>query len=87
MTADNLKRLVALLLVLSLAYVLLPMEYSRSDDMVSYEHYVENWEEVGVSNLVMGVLADWRLYDSVIEAMIFFTGVLGSYLLLEDESK
>lgn len=82
---DNLKRLIALLLVLSLAYILIPMEYSRSDDMISYDHYVENWEEVGVSNLVMGVLADWRLYDSVIEAMIFFTGVLGSYLLLEEE--
>ncbi len=84
---NNLKKLLALLLVLSLAYVLLPLDYSRSEDMMSYEHYVDNWEEPGVSNLVMGVLADWRLYDSVIEAMIFFTGVLGSYLLLEDDRR
>ncbi len=80
------KRVIALLLVLSIAYVLLPMEYSRRDVMPSYEYYVENWEEVGTSNLVMGVLADWRLYDSVIEAMIFFTGILGSYILLEDKN-
>ncbi len=78
--------MIALLLVLALAYVLLPHEYSRSEEMSSYEHYVDNWEEIGTANLVMGVLADWRLYDSVIEAVIFFTGILGVYMILEEKN-
>lgn len=79
------KRLIALVVILSLAYMLLPLEYSRLESMGTSEHYIENWEEIGTGNLVMGVLADWRLYDSVIEAMIFFTGILGSYLILEEK--
>ncbi len=80
------KRVIALIIVLFLAYMLLPLEYSRSEDMGSYEHYIDNWEEIGTSNLVMGILADWRLYDSAIEAMIFFTGILGAYLILEEKN-
>ncbi|MFP3872044.1 MAG: hypothetical protein ACLFVL_04100 [Candidatus Aenigmatarchaeota archaeon] len=68
-----------------LAVVLLSQDYSREKPGGSYEEYVENWEDIGVPNLVMGILADCRVYDSVGEAVIFFTGVLGAYLLMEDK--
>lgn len=69
-----------------LAFILLQQNYSSGEHRGSYEEYVENWDQIGVPNLVMGILADCRVYDSVGEAVIFFTGVLGSYLLLEEKN-
>ncbi|MBS3816246.1 MAG: hypothetical protein KGY76_01640 [Candidatus Thermoplasmatota archaeon] len=74
--------------------MLVSLDYSREaadeeeDELTSYEHYVENWEDVGTGNLVIGVLMDWRAYDTMGETIILFTSIFGLYVLLggdEDE--
>lgn len=83
-----------MILVLILGSILVPLDYSREvtdeeeDELSSYEYYVENWEDVGAGNLVVGVLMDWRAYDTMGEAIILFTSIFGFYVLLggdEDE--
>ncbi|AIF68855.1 sodium:proton antiporter [Palaeococcus pacificus DY20341] len=80
------KRILGVLLVLALALTLLQLDYSK-DREGSYEYYVSHWEEVGVPNLVTAVLADWRAYDSLGEATLLFTSVVGFYLLLGGKKK
>lgn len=70
--------------------MLIPLDYSREvtnegEELSSYEHYVENWEDVGAANLVVGVLMDWRAYDTMGEAIILFTSIFGFYVLLEGD--
>ncbi len=77
-----------MILVLILGSILVPLDYSREvtdengDEPSSYEHYVENWEDVGAGNLVVGVLMDWRAYDTMGEAIILFTSIFGFHVLL-----
>lgn len=75
------KRIVAIILVGILGFILLQVDYSVSN-IGSYQYYVSNWDQVGIPNLVTAILADWRVYDSLGEAVILFTAITGSYLLL-----
>ncbi|USS40408.1 hypothetical protein NF865_08865 [Thermococcus aggregans] len=80
------KRVIAVLLLLSLGYVFVNLDYSRSEGG-SYEYYITNWEEVGIPNLVTAILADWRVYDSLGEATLLFTAIAGFYVLLGGKKK
>ena len=80
------KRVVAILLLLSLGYIFVNLDYSRSEGG-SYEYYITNWEEVGIPNLVTAILADWRAYDSLGEATLLFTAIAGFYVLLGGKKK
>ncbi len=58
----------------------MPLDYSR-EGSGTYEHYIENWEDVGAANLVAAVLADWRVYDTMGEAIVLFTSIFGFHIL------
>jgi len=75
---------VAILLVIILASILLPLDYSR-ERSDSYDYYVTNWEDVGISNVVAAILADWRAYDTLGETVVLFTAVYGVYIILGGE--
>nr|WP_206204883.1 hypothetical protein [Thermococcus sp. MV11] len=53
----------------------------------SFAYYVTRWEEIGVPNLVSAILAGWRAYDSLGEASLLFTAVVGFYVLLGGKKK
>ena len=74
----------AILLVIILASILLPLDYSR-ERSDSYDYYVTNWEDVGISNVVAAILADWRAYDTLGETVVLFTAVYGVYIILGGE--
>ncbi len=76
----------ALFLVVLLASILLPLDYSR-ERSDSYDHYVSNWEDVGISNVVAAILTDWRAYDTLGETVVLFTAVYGVYILLGGEKE
>ncbi len=80
------KRIIGVLIVLSLALIFLQLDYSKVEGG-SYEYYILHWQEVNVPNLVMAILADWRAYDSIGEATLLFTAVSGFYLLLGGKKK
>lgn len=73
-------------MVVILASILLPLDYSR-ERSDSYEHYVSNWEDVGISNLVAAILTDWRAYDTLGETVVLFTAIYGVYILLRGEEE
>ena len=69
------------MLLVVLASLLLRLDYSRGNEG-SYEYYISHPEEVGISNLVAAVLADWRAYDTLGEVVVLFTAILGVYVAL-----
>ncbi|ASJ07854.1 hypothetical protein A3L11_00895 [Thermococcus siculi] len=79
-------RAVAVLLTLALGFLLLSLGYSAPYGG-SYEYYVSNWSEIGIPNLVSAILAGWRAYDSLGEASLLFTAVIGFYILLGGKKK
>ena len=73
-------------MIVLLASLLLPLDYSR-EGSDSYEHYVSNWEDVGISNIVAAILTDWRAYDTLGETVVLFTAVYGVYIILRGEDE
>ncbi len=79
-------RTTAVLLTAALGFLLLSLTYSPPYGG-SYTYYVSHWGEMGVPNLVSAILAGWRAYDSLGEASLLFTAVIGFYILLGGKKK
>ncbi|NJE29743.1 hypothetical protein E3E38_01560 [Thermococcus sp. 18S1] len=79
-------RAAAAVLAIALGALLLSLNYSPSYGG-SYTYYVTHWTEINVPNLVSAILAGWRAYDSLGEASLLFTAVIGFYVLLGGKKK
>jgi len=52
------------------------------------EHYLNNSiAETGSSNVVMGILLDYRAYDTLGEATVLLTSILGAFVILRKKGK
>ncbi len=51
---------------------------------VAEEYVSKGLEQTGSANLVMGVLLDFRAYDTLGEVTILFTAILGSIVVLRE---
>jgi len=80
------KQILGLIIVLGILALLLQLDYSKVEGG-TYEYYINNWKEIGVPNLVTAILADWRGYDTLGEATILFTAIIGVYTLLGVKKK
>lgn len=80
------KRFAALILISALLFVFVSLDYSKNPEG-SYAYYTAHWDDVGVPNLVTAILADWRGYDSLGEAVLLFASITGFYLLLGGKKK
>lgn len=80
------KQILGLIIVLGILALLLQLDYSKVEGG-SYEYYLNNWKEIGVPNLVTAILADWRGYDTLGEATILFTAIIGVYTILGVKKK
>ena len=49
--------------------------------------YLESWQQTGALNQVMAVLLDFRAYDTLGEATVIFTAIMGCYALLRHRGK
>ncbi len=67
--------------------IILGMGYFALKDLPAFgnhslknaEHYVTHGaQETGATNLVAGIILDYRVYDTFGEAIIIFTGILGA---------
>jgi multisubunit Na+/H+ antiporter MnhB subunit len=45
-------------------------------------YLLHTFERTGAANAVMGVLLDFRAYDTLGEATVIFTSIIGAYVLL-----
>ncbi len=51
-------------------------------------HYLEHSvSQTGASNVVMGILLDYRAYDTLGEATVIFTAILGTFVILRLKGK
>jgi multisubunit Na+/H+ antiporter MnhB subunit len=44
-------------------------------------------EQTGATNVVMGILLDFRAYDTLGEATVLLTSILGSFVILRKRGK
>ena len=52
------------------------------------EHYVQQgMEQTGAANIVASVILDYRAYDTLGEATVLFTSILGAVVILRKQSK
>ena len=78
--------LVILLFVLGDAFRQLP-DFGRPDLRMS-EYYIEQGlEKTGAANLVASVILDFRAYDTLGEATVLFTAVMGIFAVLRREGR
>ena len=54
---------------------------------VSQEYLKHSINETGASNVVMGILLDYRAYDTLGEAIVIFTAILGAFVVLRRKGK
>jgi len=50
--------------------------------VMAQPYLLHTFEKTGASNAVMGVLLDFRAYDTLGEASVIFTSIIGAYVLL-----
>ena len=54
---------------------------------VSSEYLKNSVEQTGASNTVMGILLDYRAYDTLGEATVIFTAILSAFVVLRAKGK
>jgi multicomponent Na+:H+ antiporter subunit B len=54
---------------------------------VSSKYLEQSLTETGATNIVMGILLDYRAYDTLGEATVIFTAILGSFVVLRQKGK
>ena len=59
-----------------------PVLASAPDAGVSYGYLAGSAKDTGAANAVMGILLDYRAYDTLGEATVIFVAVLGGYVVL-----
>lgn len=56
--------------------------------MTVSHHYLQNSvADTGASNVIMGILLDYRAYDTLGEATVIFTSILGAFVILRIRGK
>ncbi len=59
-----------------------PVMGSAADTGVSTQYLTRCAEDTGSANAVMGILLDYRAYDTLGEATVIFAAILGGYVVL-----
>ena len=59
-----------------------PVMGSAADTGVSSQYLARCAEDTGAANAVMGILLDYRAYDTLGEATVIFAAILGGYVVL-----
>lgn len=73
----------ATLLVVACYYAFAGLEPFGDPKLVMARPYLEeSFRRTGAANAVMGVLLDFRAYDTLGEATVIFTSIIGAYVLL-----
>lgn len=88
------KKVVAIIITISLIYILLlgvkdlptfGNPSNPSNNQVS-KHYIENSiKETGATNIVTGIILDYRAFDTFVEASVLFTSSIVVMLILKND--
>jgi multisubunit Na+/H+ antiporter MnhB subunit len=56
-------------------------------DAASYTYIEKGLEDTGATNIVSSVILDYRAYDTLGEATVLFTSIIGATVLLRKKAK
>ncbi|HIJ71563.1 MAG TPA: DUF4040 domain-containing protein [Planctomycetes bacterium] len=61
---------------------------AETQEIVASEDYIEqSLSRTGAANAVAAVILDWRAYDTLGEATVLFTSILGAVVILRKETR
>lgn len=84
------KRIVVILALAVLGFFILSsvnLDYGRPRPGVAAYYIAHGVEQTGALNLVTAIYLNYRVYDTLGEATIFFASALGVYMLLRKLNK
>ena len=61
--------------------------FAKTENAASQTYIEEGLEKTGAANLVTSVILDYRAYDTLGEATVLFTSIIGATVLLRRKSK
>jgi multisubunit Na+/H+ antiporter MnhB subunit len=61
--------------------------FAEAPDAASREYVADGMEQTGAANIVASVILDFRAYDTLGEATVLFTSILGATVILRKRSK
>ncbi len=61
--------------------------YTKAPDAASQTYVSRGLEQTGASNLVASVILDFRAYDTLGEATVLFTSIIGATVILRKKAK
>ncbi|MHC4623869.1 MAG: hydrogen gas-evolving membrane-bound hydrogenase subunit E [Planctomycetota bacterium] len=61
--------------------------FAQAPDAASQVYISEGLQETGAANLVASVILDFRAYDTLGEATVLFTSIIGATVILRKKSK
>ena len=62
-------------------------EAKGSDIIASKEYITESLEKTGAANIVSAIILDFRAYDTLGEATVLFTSIIGAVVILRKKSR
>ena len=62
-------------------------EFGKPLMTVSHQYLLDSLQQTGASNVIMGILLDYRAYDTLGEATVIFTSILGAFVVLRVKGK
>lgn len=90
------KKLASIIITLSLISVLLigvmdMPEFGKKDNPANnevYEYYIQNtMKDTGATNIVTGIILDYRAFDTFVEATVLFSAVITVIIVLKKDEK
>jgi multisubunit Na+/H+ antiporter MnhB subunit len=61
--------------------------YAKTQDAASQTYLDKGLDDTGAANIVASVILDYRAYDTLGEATVLFTSIVGATVLLRRKSK
>jgi len=83
-------RVIPILIVLSLGFFIfkaLDVEYGMARPGISEYYLAQGVEDTGALNIVTAIYLDYRAYDTLGEATVFFAAALGVFMLLKKKGE
>lgn len=90
------KKIFSVLIAISLISILLMgvmdlPEFGKKDNPANnevYEYYVNNtMKDTGATNIVTGIILDYRAFDTFVEASVLFTAAIAVLVVLKKEKE
>lgn len=90
------KKIFSVLIAISLISILLMgvmdlPEFGKKDNPANnevYEYYVNNtMKDTGATNIVTGIILDYRAFDTFVEASVLFTAAFAVLVVLKKEKE